>query len=1029
MARAALEGGTATGLARAAAVAEHSGVGLGIQAPIIRTPAVKPWYTPRWIGGMILGAGLLVGLWFLGLDLPEGWRKAAGLTFLAAKVETGWEEAKRHLKLGRFQDHLNANQTPANVEQTAAHGEALWLKYLQTQKRDNKPLNANDEEVATAVAELTEAAGKNNTDAIYYLAQIDEFLGNNDKAKEAYAKGAKEHPKEKRRFEAALERLLERTAGDPPKADDKKDKAGAFLAPARDLDRAEALVLLLAALQAADDKAPPADKAPAEKAGAADDEAGYLFWDAAKSARTGDFAGAAKSIKAARELHNKFRFSRLRQQQNPSSDPNEEIFLRAADELEKFYAMRAELSKGGAEIAEIKNPAEAVKALIARQAKPDDRLKDLLATLNKDLNLGLKENEVNETAVGKAIKDRADDLKLVDDLKAGLEKGKYVTEKQTDPKVGLEAALKDAAIKVAVTEKLVKAAGDKDADLEKAADLLIADRDALKGTLGDIVKKLVEAKFLEDPKAKTEELLAGVDRLVDAAQSPLVSSLARTFAHSTSAPGDLVARLDARFDLTERLVANEARLAQAQLTLMQVRKPEEMVAFWLPVLEDRSRKDAVEPADLDAKRVLDDKTAAPEVKALALAVEGLVLRNQGKFDDARTVLADALKGPKAAWQPGVAKALRALGDPAEFYLPRGEELLNEGRTELALELLTEGAAAFPKDGKLLALRGLAALEGARRTQGGKLTAKDPAVAEAVKDAEAAIALGAKGEGTFVLGRIAEEVGDPVKAVKMYRKALELNPVADRAGSLYRVSLGRVMLHLNPLPSGPGGPVLQPPAKPKPEPQPVKDARLPATDADRAALFALLLTGAVADDDDTTQELDEIIKLADEAIAAGNAEGYLIKAGALARKGQWTEGLKVYNEGLRRLIKPEYSEGLSKLIYNHPSFNLPDPLRIPDPTRADKHYSAGLRMYFAGRYAEAEKELQEAYRNQGEDARILYFLGLAELAQPAKKKEAGEIFLRAYVLEQQSKPGPQAVNASLERVQGELRQYLNKYRGQ
>jgi tetratricopeptide (TPR) repeat protein len=197
-----------------------------------------------------------------------------------------------------------------------------------------------------------------------------------------------------------------------------------------------------------------------------------------------------------------------------------------------------------------------------------------------------------------------------------------------------------------------------------------------------------------------------------------------------------------------------------------------------------------------------------------------------------------------------------------------------------------------------------------------------------------------------------------------------------------------------------------------------------------AVLALLLTAAVADDDDDTmQELDEIIKLADEAIAAGNAEGYLIKAGALARKGQWTEGLKVYNEGLKRLIKPEYAEGLGKLIDNHPSFNLPDPLRIPDPTRADKHYSAGLRMYFAGRYAEAEKELKEAYRNQGDDARILYYLGLAEMAQPGKRKISGEHFLMAYNLEQQSKPGPQAVNASLERVQGEVRQYLNKFRGQ
>jgi tetratricopeptide (TPR) repeat protein len=136
---------------------------------------------------------------------------------------------------------------------------------------------------------------------------------------------------------------------------------------------------------------------------------------------------------------------------------------------------------------------------------------------------------------------------------------------------------------------------------------------------------------------------------------------------------------------------------------------------------------------------------------------------------------------------------------------------------------------------------------------------------------------------------------------------------------------------------------------------------------------------------------------------------------------------VYSEGLRYLVRPEYADGLAVLIYNHPAFNLPDPLRQPDPLKAEKYFGAGLRYYFAGQYAAAEREFLEAYRNQGQDARILYYLGLSRLPQQGKRSAALEVFRMASVLEQQNKPSPAAVNASLERIQGTLRQTLNAYR--
>jgi tetratricopeptide (TPR) repeat protein len=315
------------------------------------------------------------------------------------------------------------------------------------------------------------------------------------------------------------------------------------------------------------------------------------------------------------------------------------------------------------------------------------------------------------------------------------------------------------------------------------------------------------------------------------------------------------------------------------------------------------------------------------------------------------------------------------------------------------------------------------LDQARSQARRPLTLRDPQVAEARKDAEAAIAAGAAGEGSYALGRVFEDTNDPVMAEQHYRRALAANPAADRAGSRYRVALGRVLLKLNPLP---GQQVPVPVPAPAQAPVPNRVGQLPASETELRTTLTLMLVGVVADDDETP-ELDEIIRLADQAIKARNYEGYLIKAGALARKGMWTEALRMYSEGLRYLIRPEYAEGLNALVNNHPAFNLPDPLRNPDPLRAERHYGAGLRAYFAGQYMLAEREFIEAYRNQGQDARILYYLGLSRLPQQGKRSAATVNFQMAAILEQQNKPSPAAVNASLERVQGELRRFLTTYR--
>jgi hypothetical protein len=114
------------------------------------------------------------------------------------------------------------------------------------------------------------------------------------------------------------------------------------------------------------------------------------------------------------------------------------------------------------------------------------------------------------------------------------------------------------------------------------------------------------------------------------------------------------------------------------------------------------------------------------------------------------------------------------------------------------------------------------------------------------------------------------------------------------------------------------------------------------------------------------------------------------------------------------------------VDNHPAFRRPDSLKPPDQLLAEKHFGNGLRFYFDRQYPQAEKELLEAVRYNDQDARYLYYLGLSRLLQ-GKREFALEDFRVGARLERQEKPSPAAVAGSLERVQGPIRQTLNKYR--
>jgi hypothetical protein len=99
---------------------------------------------------------------------------------------------------------------------------------------------------------------------------------------------------------------------------------------------------------------------------------------------------------------------------------------------------------------------------------------------------------------------------------------------------------------------------------------------------------------------------------------------------------------------------------------------------------------------------------------------------------------------------------------------------------------------------------------------------------------------------------------------------------------------------------------------------------------------------------------------------------------------------------------------------------------PNPLQAEWHFAAGISSYWSGAYGRAEEQFQAAIRNDNQDARYHYYLGLARWSQ-GNRDAARNAFERGAELERQNRPAREAINALLERVQGSLRQEVDQFR--
>jgi tetratricopeptide (TPR) repeat protein len=704
--------------------------------------------------------------------------------------------------------------------------------------------------------------------------------------------------------------------------------------------------------------------------------------------------------------------------------------------------------------AEAKQKADALKEATKAVESIQSSLKEAGYPADKDVSEQVK----------KLAKDAGADKALLDDVSKAL---KVQKDKLAAAVKKLDADKTMADGKLAKARERLEAAVDKDRlmgkELDQGIEMLVADkkmvetdRARLDGIVKTVRDKLKEGRFLTGDASKDAAVLAGLDKALKQAISPLVTAMAEVTGAVTDATSGLPDLVNRVYDLTTP-VQREAQLGYYKMREPLVHTPEKMLDNWIPLLSDMDRKDAAElakKASIDANWVKKQALqATPADKAKADYILGLAQRGQLNYVEAKKLLEVVAAGPEMPNDPPFKKQARQviweMTDPLAYYV-RYAHLAAQDKRDRMLTELAAGVKATTgaQKGSLLALSGLVRLDKARAA-GRKLDPKMADLVQAEADGKAAIAAGAMEEGNYALGRRAELLGDLDAALKHYRVAAQLKGRKDLA-SAYRLALARVLLQVN---------------TPAPEEKKAPKAKSEKTEANagdrhdfRAAhlsrrallkqalttrekgtltpatmLLVLNMVMLTADDDEpdapkNIAQIDEAIKLAHDAIELGDPNGYLILGIALTQKDQWTKGLSEYIVGLEKLYPGPAAQGLRQIFDEHPLFRIPDSARPPQPLQAEKHYAAGLTYYWNGKYEQAEEEFKEAVRFFEKDARYFYYLGLSQLMQkPSKAGAATESFRLGKRLEDQGNPDKEEVNHALERVQGEPRKVLGRLR--
>jgi len=802
-------------------------------------------------------------------------------------------------------------------------------------------------------------------------------------------------------------------------------------------------------------------------------------------------------------------------------------YRKAKKELAGETSQRAQLQKDldetKTQLAKVSQGEKAMSKAIAANKTKAGELRDLLVA-EKVAPEGTDLTDVRKFIL-KALAERKEAEKFRSDIAESLDKNKILEKDKVDP-ASFDKAMKELgeskAILGAVNKKLedakIKESG------EKGVEELIATKKQVEDKLGAVDKALTDA-MVKDPGAKgVQELIItrkkleternDLDLAINQAHKELASAKAappgepkkvllaaiKTLRSRAESPvvvplSQLVSALSGLGTGTGKLVEkgfNTAALL-TEVNYYRLREPfiltpVRQLDTWLALLQDRSFNNlkSLDAAMKDAAYVRSkDAKAGADVRAKALYVTALALRNQEKYADARGTLEQAAKEAAnlkdAPWTNLAAQSLKELTDSSAYYLPFATGLEEQGNLKGALGALDTGLKAIPADGRLLARRSLLRLEAARSQ--GKLA---PETQTAIRtDAEAAAnAPGAAAEGFYALGQLEEALEQWTKAEDDYRKALKAHKGSSEDANRYRIALARLLLLHDAVPTVATPPAPPPPAKEekkekseekkdekkdkkKDEKKDKKDEKKDKKDEKKdkddtkvgqaggdarhspltthhdyqsplTTLLGLMLTGVqpAGDDEenpDTAARLKESIDLANELIKSSNpktrGQGYMLLGQARAKQGKRTEGLQLYVKGMDLVHPGIASKDLDKMVQEHPAFQTPDSLARPNAFLAERQFGQGLHYYWNKQYAKAEEHFNAAVGFFKQDARYYYFLGLARYHQPGQLKRDAALFAfeQGARMEADDHPSASEVNMSLERLQGNLRRFVDQFR--
>ena len=707
------------------------------------------------------------------------------------------------------------------------------------------------------------------------------------------------------------------------------------------------------------------------------------------------------------------------------------------DEIAQAKLKKEAVDKELIDVTTKKETAE--KKLEVAEKKVDDAAEVLVKGKHID-----DKAEFSDVALAKILKSLTDKESVLDAVNKILDsevKGAGVKALEE-----IVAKRKDAEDKVAAVDKVLaketKITGDKGI-LE-----IIGVRNKLNDTVKDAIKELAKGQIVIDKAEPRDQLLDGIALARQKAESPLSTPLAQIGMSLGSIGSGTTSAVAETFSKIK--IATELGWYQGREKFIET--PQQKMSTYVTLLQDRGQNNAKSMADIRREAdwvLLKESKSDADAKSKARYVQGLTLRNEGKFAEAKIAFEDTLTMiPAAAPWGGLArKSVKELTDPNEYYVPRIKDFLAAGNSAAALMEADTAIKAIPAAGRLFIQRGLVRLDVVQ-----PLAAKIPenkqaeirADADEAKKKDANLA----SESLYLRGLLEERLENWPKAEELFSEAIEAvkgRKDMTSESAKYRIARGRLLLR---------EPTEAPTLPPDDNDKPKKDDKVGVRHAPQERTIVLhpwspLIVSVLiaqpeeidADEKLRRERLNKAIEDANELIKSDDTvlkgKGYLLRGQAKSQLGERTEGLKEYAEGLNLLatktkISAKEIAALVLQIENHPAFRRPD-AATPNPLLAERHFGEGLHYYWSKKYPQAEAQFKQALKYYESDARYEYFLGLAQYQQKSRKKQddAKYSFEQGAIKEAKAAMNNadtvREVNASLERIQGDLRQHLNTYR--